>query len=145
MIKLRPHHLLCSMTFTGQGYSAEFVKNYHAIIKRMRNDETIEIVSGPDEICLPVCSDPMHHCFKNRILSRDKKVLEDFSRHTNLNIKIGSMLKPTSVFTSNYRQIFSSGKVRNGCISCEWIQVCNTVSKEGFRKGSFAVGGEMTP
>lgn len=44
MIKLRPHHLLCTQGYSGNGYSDNFVKNMDYITEMLRNSNP-EIVS----------------------------------------------------------------------------------------------------
>ena len=38
MIKLRPHHLLCTQGYSGKGYSREFVENMTEIVKSIKNE-----------------------------------------------------------------------------------------------------------
>ncbi len=45
---LRGHHLICLNFFRGEGYSEDFIKNIYSIIK----EEHIEVVEGPDDVCL---------------------------------------------------------------------------------------------
>ena len=53
MIKLRPHHLLCTQGYGGKGYSDEFVANMTAITNQLRgqSDCKVQIVFGSDDIC----------------------------------------------------------------------------------------------
>ena len=53
MIIFRPHHFMCSLSFSGYGYSAEFVANYAKIVELLRQDENIAILVsyGGDSIC----------------------------------------------------------------------------------------------
>ena len=37
MIKLRPHHLLCTQGYSGKVYSREFVENMTEIVKSIKN------------------------------------------------------------------------------------------------------------
>ena len=52
-IKLRPHHLLCTQTYSGKGYSSDFVENMDIITSRLRlaPETIVEIVTTTDDIC----------------------------------------------------------------------------------------------
>ena len=52
-MKLRPHHLLCTQSYGGKGYSADFVENMDAITSRLRSDPgtIVEIVASTDDVC----------------------------------------------------------------------------------------------
>ena len=59
MIKLRPHHLLCILTYVGKGYSKPFTENFDAICERINQGErNVEIIKGPDDVCAPRLCDP---------------------------------------------------------------------------------------
>lgn len=53
MIKLRPHHLLCTQAYEGKGYSDDFTKNMTLITNRLRSEKNIavQIVFWTDDIC----------------------------------------------------------------------------------------------
>ncbi|MSQ14377.1 MAG: DUF1284 domain-containing protein [Dehalococcoidia bacterium] len=53
-MKLRGHHLLCVLGFKGMGYSQSFIDNMAEVVAQLRDshDPSIEIVDGPDDICL---------------------------------------------------------------------------------------------
>ncbi len=36
-IPLRPHHLLCTLSYSGHGYSAEFTARMDALVARLRS------------------------------------------------------------------------------------------------------------
>ena len=82
MIRLRPHHLLCTQGYQGKGYSAAFVRNMNAIAARLRNEpETrIELTFGADSLC--ACCP--HRIGENRcdtqekVTRFDRKVIEYF-------------------------------------------------------------------
>ena len=44
MIKLRPHHLLCTQGYSGKGYSREFVENMTEIVKSIKNEKSTSTV-----------------------------------------------------------------------------------------------------
>ncbi|MDA9556194.1 DUF1284 domain-containing protein [Vibrio sp.] len=134
MIELRPHHLLCCLTFTGKGYTEEFVKNYYGVIARLQAGEMVRIVSTPDDICQPVCDDPNHHCYNDSIAMRDQLVLDDFNQHTELNLTYGIEIHSSKLFNDDIRQLFSKGVTRNGCARCQWSDICNEEVSTHFSK-----------
>ncbi|WP_439343967.1 DUF1284 domain-containing protein [Vacuolonema iberomarrocanum] len=70
-IRVRPHHLLCLLTYSGKGYSPAFIANYDAIAARLSKGEDIVIVCGPDDICAPLLSDSEPHCWSASVTERD--------------------------------------------------------------------------
>jgi hypothetical protein len=50
-IRLRGHHLICLHFFQGKGYHPEFIENLAHLLKRARDGDTIEVYSGPDDVC----------------------------------------------------------------------------------------------
>ena len=85
MIRLRPHHLLCTQGYSGKGYSTEFVQNMSAIVHSLRNvpGTRIRLVFGSDSLCAR-CP---HHtaddlCEAQEKVSRfDRKTVEYFDLH----------------------------------------------------------------
>lgn len=53
-MKLRPHHLLCTQFYKGNGYSDEFVKHMDYITDILRNKEntTVDVIFSTDDICI---------------------------------------------------------------------------------------------
>ena len=52
MIKLRPHHLLCTQGYSGKGYSREFVENMTEIVKSIKNEKVqVQLIFSEDDIC----------------------------------------------------------------------------------------------
>ncbi len=50
--RLRGHHLLCLLAFTGEGYSDQFVVEFARLAKVYRNpDALIEVRIAPDDAC----------------------------------------------------------------------------------------------
>jgi uncharacterized protein len=51
-IILRPHHLLCLLSFSGEGYSREFEAEFARLAKLYARPGTLlEVVAGPDMAC----------------------------------------------------------------------------------------------
>jgi len=75
-MKLRAHHLLCIRAFKGNGYSKRFIKNMKRIIKKLKNNEEIEIVKGVDDVCLACPEKYEHHCpSESKVKKIDSKVM----------------------------------------------------------------------
>lgn len=52
VLRLRVHHLLCSILYEGAGYSESFVENMNGVVAALKNPETrICLVTGADSIC----------------------------------------------------------------------------------------------
>lgn len=53
IIRFRPHHFLCLLSFQGKGYSPSFIQNFDTIKKQLEAapNQSIEIVTGLDSIC----------------------------------------------------------------------------------------------
>lgn len=52
---LRAHHLICILGFRGLGYSPDYVANMSRIVAQLRSSpqSLIEVVTKPDDICVP--------------------------------------------------------------------------------------------
>lgn len=53
VIKFRPHHFMCTLGFSGKGYSADFVRNYKKIAQTLEGNEDtlIQVATSMDDIC----------------------------------------------------------------------------------------------
>lgn len=54
MIKLRPHHLLCTQGYSGKGYSDGFVSNMDKVVDELRNKPgtKVQLVFTTDDLCI---------------------------------------------------------------------------------------------
>src|SRR5688572_10685347 len=83
-MKLRGHHLLCVLGFKGMGYSQCFIDNMAEVVAQLRDshDPAVEIVEGPDDICLAApgrVGDKCGHSglgSADRVKDHDRRVLE---------------------------------------------------------------------
>lgn len=132
MIRLRGHHLLCSLTYAGRGYSRDFERGFKQVIERLKENETILIVSSPDDICASIenCSDS--HCREARIERRDELALEDLSAHLGKTIEIGGKISPSELFDAQYRASFQNRSVRRACSDCEWSNMCDQIADADY-------------
>ncbi len=131
IIRLRGHHLLCMLTYIGEGYSPAFIENYNKIAGQLSRNATIEIVEGPDDICGPNLGKPECHCYKISILSRDRLAVADIANLLNLPLEIGSRLTLTQEILSVLREAYTRNGIRQICSKCSWKLLCDKVSANG--------------
>lgn len=132
-LRLRPHHLLCALTYVGKGYSPEFCANMAEVIVRMAAGEGMTIVEGPDDICAPRLIDPAScHCFEARIADRDDLAVRDLSRILERDIREGGKLFLSGHEWRRMRGHFASGAIRSACALCDWDGLCSEIAAKGF-------------
>lgn len=131
-IRLRPHHLLCLLTYVGKGYSPAFIANYDAIAERIGQGEGILVVSGPDDICAPLLSEPEPHCLGESVVERDRLAARDIGDLLARPIGSGIRLDLDASTLARMREAFSAGLTRNACQGCEWTGLCSAVAAGGY-------------
>lgn len=131
-VRLRPHHLLCLLTYVGQGYSAAFTANYDRIAARLSSGETVLVVAGPDDICAPLLADSLAHCRGSSVEERDKFAAQDASQLMGRSIGVGTVLMLDAGWFAGMRQGFRAGVIRSACTSCEWAELCTRVADDDF-------------
>ncbi|MCD4733449.1 DUF1284 domain-containing protein, partial [bacterium] len=89
-LHLRPHHLLCLLSFSGKGYSPQFIERMKEIQQAYFNGETrIEIALGVDDVC-EFCPELIEDCC-DRLVGISDRELDRRASHT-LGIEPGSYL-----------------------------------------------------
>lgn len=131
-VRLRPHHLLCMLTFVGEGYSPAFVANYRRLAGRLSAGEPIEIVSGPDDICAPLLSDEDAHCFGASVAGRDAAALADIARLLGRELETGAIIASDQALFETLRRAFSAGVTREACTGCEWSSLCDRIAQKDY-------------
>lgn len=133
-VRLRPHHLLCMLTYVGKGYTPDFMANYDVIVARLGAGEDIEIVAGPDDICAPLLAGADHHCHNESVVERDRLAGLDVARVLGLTEAIGpgTWLEIDSARLEAMRGAFALGATRSACGGCEWSDLCTGVAAQGF-------------
>ena len=133
-MKLRPHHLLCTQSYAGKGYSPEFVENMDNITARLRNDPgtIVEIVASTDDICekCPLMLGADLCKTNEKVKTFDTKVMAYFGVEAKKYI---------------YRDVINEidGKINAGllddiCGECDWyaISTCRDVLLKRHTKGA---------
>jgi hypothetical protein len=132
-IRLRPHHLLCMLTFVREGYTPAFVENLEQVIDRIAaGKEGIEIVEGPDDICAGLLTEGDCHCHNASVVIRDQQAAIAVGELLQQPIHAGTLLQPTDDLLGRLRQAFASGTIRQACTGCQWFSICSQVAGDGF-------------
>jgi Uncharacterized conserved protein len=132
MIHLRPHHLLCLLTYVGKGYSPTFVENYDRIVARLNDGEEIEITDGPDDICAPIACDMSEHCHGASVISRDALAARDVGRILAMEIAPGTRTQLSPEAITRLRAAFASNEIRDACTGCDWEALCTQIAAKGY-------------
>ncbi|SOC14299.1 hypothetical protein SAMN05877809_107126 [Rhodobacter sp. JA431] len=131
-IRLRPHHLLCMLSYAGSGYTPAFTVNMSAIMPRLGAGEEIEIVTGPDDICAPLLDEPEPHCHGCSVTARDAAAARDVGALLGIEIMPGATLHLTAERITALRAAFASDTIRAACRDCQWDSLCRDVAAAGF-------------
>lgn len=138
LIRFRPHHLLCMLTYIGKGYTEKFTHNYNRIIDDINNgNNEILLIDGADDICAPrLCDkdDITCHCLDAKIKETDAKALNDLKKVAGFeHIAVGKTLKLTESLIKSLRTAYKSNSIRTACIGCEWKNLCDGIVRDNFK------------
>lgn len=131
-IRLRPHHLLCLLTYVGKGYGAAFIANYNAIAARIGDGEDVAVVAGPDDICAPLLGDAEPHCHRDSVIERDRLALRDLGELLTPPPVLGGSVVLEPGLLRQMREAFTAGRTRAACVGCEWHGLCSGISASGY-------------
>lgn len=143
-VEIRPHHLLCILTYAGKGYSQAFTSNYDRIVARLNAGETVRIVDGPDAICAPVvAAEAEPHCHGDSVTRRDRDALASLAELLRRPMGVGDDFTLDAATLARLREAFASGAIRTACDGCQWSELCTTIAGRGFR--ATALSGQGLP
>ncbi len=132
-VRLRPHHLLCILTYAGKGYTPTFVENYTQIVRRLNNEEDVELVHGADDICQPMLCEPECHCFNDSVAERDKHSAQEIGEQlSGAPLALGE-IQLSAMDIARLRGWFKDGSIRSACKGCEWYDLCTDIAQNEFR------------
>jgi len=132
-VRLRAHHLLCMLTYAGDGYSRAFTANFDAIVERIAAGENILIVAGPDDLCAPLLCAPDPHCLRDSVRERDRLAARDLGKLLDMDVSAKCRVTIGEPELRRMREAFASGETREACQGCEWHGLCTAVARRGFR------------
>ncbi len=123
-ISFRPHHFLCTLCFTGKGYSPAFVRNYKNIAKHLTDDRLIEVTQQTDSICAP-CP----HRRELKYASQAKIATLDNAHNKVLNLP---QKLTWGEAKEKIKQNFTLEKFHQTCAPCEWKKfgICEKILTE---------------
>jgi hypothetical protein len=131
-VRLRPHHLLCLLTYVGKGYTPGFVANYDQIALRLSRGEGILVVDGPDDVCAALLCEPDAHCFRDSVRLRDAQAAADVGNLLDMKISAGVRIELHVTLLARMRKAFAGGVTRKACDGCEWFDLCSGIAAGGF-------------
>lgn len=124
-IRLRPHHLLCTQSYCGKGYSDDFVAGMDRVTKQIREDADalVDITFSTDCICA-ACPSKLGE----GLCRDDDKVLRyDAAVREILDLKEG--LYSYRELTNRLDAFLIAGdgdkRLFNICGDCRWYPICS--------------------
>ncbi|TCD13326.1 DUF1284 domain-containing protein [Oricola cellulosilytica] len=131
-VRLRPHHLLCVLTYVGEGYGASFTANYDVIAERIADGEDILLVDGADDICAPLLAEDDPHCHRQSVIERDAKATEALTAPLAGSVRTGERVVLCKKTLERLRDAFARGAIRSACVGCSWESLCNAIAEDGY-------------
>ena len=132
-VRLRAHHLLCLLTYVGEGYSTDFLANLDQVTIRLSAGEEILLGDGPDDICAPLLGADQDHC-RRITKSRDREAITALSELLGQDLTAGTRLNLDPSMLERLRQAFASGAIRAACAGCEWADLCTSVAARAYER-----------
>jgi hypothetical protein len=125
-IRLRPHHILCTRTFTGSGYNEAFVDNMYFVLDRMNErGAVIQLTVGCDDICAqcPHVVDGVCE-FGRSVDNKDASILAF------LDLLAGTSYKASELRSLLEERLETVDDVGAICGECDWSETCNKILRE---------------
>jgi len=133
-LTLRGHHLLCSLNYSGNGYTPEFIANFNNLCTRLTAGESVTLTWHPDTICQPMLNHPTCHCRNPTIPPRDFLGFLATSLVLRRWIFPPRTIRLTAGDVTQLRKAFRTGITRAGCLGCEWYSHCTQTAAAGNPK-----------
>lgn len=126
VLKLRPHHLLCTLCFEGKGYSSAFVANFKNIFDQLNTNPAstqITITDHTDSICAPCPHRQGSAC----TMEEKIKVLD--SAHAGALDLTPHQVMSWQAAKQNIQEKMTIDKFHQICATCSWkpLGICERV------------------
>lgn len=136
-VRLRGHHLLCMLTYKGEGYSPAFIANFDSIIARVAQGEAVELVKGADDICTCLLAEKADaHCLNESVSLRDELALAQIENEA---FSLGKKFTLDAKKLSSLRAAFAQKRIRAACDGCEWHALCTAIADNGFKNARLKI------
>lgn len=124
MFRIRGHTLLCLHGFRGEGYSEVFVKNMQYIHQTLYEnpDTEIEVISGPDDICLYCPHLENNGCTLDDSQGEREVAEKDMTILNILGLSHGKRYRWRDI-QDRVRKRISSRTINNLCSNCRWFHL----------------------
>jgi hypothetical protein len=130
VIRLRPHHLMCILTYVGRGYTPSFVRNLDRVIERIRSGAEILLVDEPDDICAAFDSDE-RHCERPSVTERDRAAVQALAGSFGERLDAGAPFSLSATTLGEMRGEYLRTREQT-CGGCEWYELCGTIASNAF-------------
>ncbi len=122
-MELRPHHLLCTQSYRGKGYSEAFVRNMDCVTGYLRSEKSavIKLVCSTDSLCA-CCPHKKGEnlCDENeKVTGYDQKVLRYFGLTEKEYIY--------QELAQEIREKMTPEMLDDICGGCEWLSICREI------------------
>ncbi len=133
-VRLRPHHLLCVLTYSGRGYTPRFVANLNRVVERLSAGEPVQVIAGRDDICAGFSETETAdaHCTRASVTDRDARALAVLSARMARPVRVGAELRLRLATVGRLRAAFADGAFRDACAGCEWVPQCTDTAAAGY-------------
>ncbi len=124
-MRLRPHHLLCTQSYSGKGYDDAFVKNMDQLTKKLRTEKStpVDIVFSTDDLCA--------HCpnMLGTDLCRDNEKVKAYDEGVIRHFHIEEKTYIYQDITRKIRENMTPEILKDICKNCCWypISACRRV------------------
>ncbi|MGB4505375.1 MAG: DUF1284 domain-containing protein [Syntrophaceticus sp.] len=123
-MKLRGHHLICLHYYRGEGYSPDYVEHLWKVVKRAKDGEVIEIVSGADDVCQACPYLKGEHCEHKEGADEEIRKLDQAALNF-LEVTYGDQV----LWQDLQAKVMAAPKswFDSFCAGCDWFELCTRI------------------
>ena len=139
MINLRPHHLLCLLTFVGRGYSDSFALRLLSVVESLKCGTPARLIAGPDSICAGLlgCRTDDGHCRNDSVTRRDETARALLQPFFEQRLEIGAEIPDLLGHRPALRAAYRAGTFETACSGCPWQGFCHEIAEGGYHAALF--------